>query len=178
MHMKIAAPRFQKMNSKLEENVKNFNKKKKKLADQPGAGNDNDENLKKEEESLKKDQKELSELKQKATMQVSFINIASMMAMNKFFSGKIVAILPFQPMLFFKALAHRGIEGEDFTECSYMLIYILCNMSFKGIVQKFLGYGSSRAVEELAKPGQVFSVDLPEEKKEESDSENEEKKDK
>ena len=176
--MKIAAPRFQKMNSKLEENVKNFNKKKKKLADQPGAGNDNDENLKKEEESLKKDQKELSELKQKATMQVSFINIASMMAMNKFFSGKIVAILPFQPMLFFKALAHRGIEGEDFTECSYMLIYILCNMSFKGIVQKFLGYGSSRAVEELAKPGQVFSVDLPEEKKEESDSENEEKKDK
>lgn len=41
-------------------------------------------------------------------------------------------------------MTHRGIEGDNFYECSFAFIYALCTMSFKGSIQKALGHSMPR----------------------------------
>ena len=60
-----------------------------------------------------------------------------------------VAKLPFEPIAFIRGLSHRSLNGEDFTDCSFLFLYILCTMSMRQNVQKMLGVEPSRAVSKL-----------------------------
>jgi uncharacterized membrane protein (DUF106 family) len=64
---------------------------------------------------------------------------------NSIFDGKIVAKLPFTPITWVQGLSHRTLLGEDFTDCSFIFLYILCTMSIRQNIQKALGFAPSRA---------------------------------
>jgi len=53
------------------------------------------------------------------------------------FEGRVVAKLPFVPIGLFQGLSHRGLAGDDYTDCSFIFLYILCTMSIRQ-VRKYL----------------------------------------
>lgn len=55
------------------------------------------------------------------------------------FSGLVVARLPFLPFGVVQGMSHRGLENEDYYECSYMLIYVVASMAIRPLVPHLLG---------------------------------------
>lgn len=49
------------------------------------------------------------------------------------FDGRVVAKLPFVPLSYIQGLSHRNLLGEDFTDCSFIFLYILCTMSIRQV---------------------------------------------
>ncbi|VDP32028.1 unnamed protein product [Schistosoma margrebowiei] len=61
------------------------------------------------------------------------------------FDGRVVAKLPFVPFSWIQGLSHRNLPGNDFTDASFVFVYILCTMSIRQNVQKILGFAPSRS---------------------------------
>ncbi|ROT81321.1 putative transmembrane and coiled-coil domain-containing protein 1 isoform X2 [Penaeus vannamei] len=61
------------------------------------------------------------------------------------FDGRVVAKLPFIPISWLQGLSHRNLMGDDYTDCSFIFLYILCTMSIRQNIQKLLGFAPSRA---------------------------------
>ena len=68
---------------------------------------------------------------------------------NGLFQGIVVAKIPFVPFKLLRALSHRGILSNDFTDCSFIFLYILCNISFRPIIQKILGFAPPRSTNKM-----------------------------
>ena len=49
------------------------------------------------------------------------------------FEGRVVAKLPFEPIPWIRGLSHRNLSGEDFTDCSFIFLYVLCTMSIRQV---------------------------------------------
>ncbi len=49
------------------------------------------------------------------------------------FDGRVVAKLPFVPISWFQGLSHRNLPGTDYTDCSFIFLYILCTMSIRQV---------------------------------------------
>ena len=49
------------------------------------------------------------------------------------FDGRVVAKLPFVPISWFQGLSHRNLPGSDYTDCSFIFLYILCTMSIRQV---------------------------------------------
>lgn len=86
-------------------------------------------------------------------------NIISLPLVFCSFDGRIVARLPFLPISWIQGLSHRNLPGDDYTECSFIFLYILCTMSIRQNIQKLLGFAPSRAASKQsglfgAAPGQ------------------------
>ncbi|KAH8867770.1 Calcium load-activated calcium channel like, partial [Schistosoma japonicum] len=64
---------------------------------------------------------------------------------NREFDGRVVAKLPFVPFSWIQGLSHRNLPGSDFTDGSFVFVYILCTMSIRQNVQKILGFAPSRS---------------------------------
>lgn len=54
-----------------------------------------------------------------------------MIVLNRYYSGIVLAKLPFEPIWLVKGISHRGIEGSDLTDCSFVFIYVLTGMVFR-----------------------------------------------
>lgn len=65
------------------------------------------------------------------------------------FQGIVVAKLPFTPFKLLRKMSHRGILSNDFTDCSFIFLYILCNVSFRPIIQKLLGFAPPRSANKM-----------------------------
>lgn len=84
------------------------------------------------------------------------------------FAGVPVATLPFHPFPFVHKVSHRGLEGDDFSQCSVVcgarhlercplqsrapmqaFIYLLCQVGIRPVVGKLLGWGPSRAMNSI-----------------------------
>ena len=76
------------------------------------------------------------------------------------YQGVVVARLPFEPVLFIKSVTHRNIPGTDYTECSMIFIYILCNIVIRPILQKVLGFDGPRGLGNLGTPS-FFNLQPP-----------------
>lgn len=50
------------------------------------------------------------------------------------FDGRVVAKLPFVPLSYIQGLSHRNLLGEDYTDCSFIFLYILCTMSIRQVM--------------------------------------------
>ena len=74
---------------------------------------------------------------------LAFTSLLSMF--NSIFDGKVVAKLPFTPVSWIQGLSHRNLMGHDYTDCSFIFLYILCTMSIRQNIQKALGFAPSRA---------------------------------
>ena len=85
-------------------------------------------------------------------MKIKFISMAIIGLFTFFFislfsglfQGIVVAKIPFVPFKLLRKLSHRGILSNDYTDCSFIFLYVLCNVSFRPIIQKMLGFAPPR----------------------------------
>jgi len=66
-----------------------------------------------------------------------------------------VGKLPFVPISLMQNLSHRNLMGDDYTDCSFIFLYILCTMAIRQNIQKMLGFAPSRAAN---KQGGLFTA--------------------
>ncbi|THD25501.1 Transmembrane and coiled-coil domain-containing protein 1 [Fasciola gigantica] len=102
--------------------------------------------LEKQEERLKNINRELSMVKMKSMFAVGIIFTSLFSMFNNIFDGRVVTKLPFVPISWIQGLSHRNLPGNDYTDASFIFIYMLCTMSIRQNVQKMLGFAPSRAM--------------------------------
>ncbi|KAJ0795292.1 putative integral membrane protein EMC3/TMCO1 [Helianthus annuus] len=54
-------------------------------------------------------------------------------------------------------MSHRGLSGDDMTDCSMAFFYFLCSISIRTNLQKFLGFSPPRG----AAGGGLFQMSDP-----------------
>merc|ERR1712218_125891 len=101
--------------------------------------------IEREEERLKSTNRDLMMVKMKSMFAIGFAFTSLLSMFNSIFDGKVVAKLPFTPTTWLQGLSHRNLLGDDFTDCSFIFLYILCTMSIRQNIQKALGFAPSRA---------------------------------
>lgn len=91
------------------------------------------------ETSLKDASRDLSMFKFKSGAVVALVLFMVFGLLNSLFEGKPVAKLPFVPVKIVQKMSHRGLPGDDMTDCSMAFLYLLCSISIRINLQKFLG---------------------------------------
>lgn len=83
---------------------------------------------------LKDAEQDLSSRKQALmglTMRSQFIGIVmslgSLWIISYLFDGVVVGKLPFTPIAWFSQMTHRRLEGDDFSDASYLFYFALAN---------------------------------------------------
>lgn len=92
------------------------------------------------EDRLKQLQTEMTSMKFKSTILIGLFLIVTMSSLSNFFAGIPVARLPFEPISLVRGMTHRGLAGDDYTECSYIFIYMMASFLLRGNIQKFFGF--------------------------------------
>jgi calcium load-activated calcium channel len=92
------------------------------------------------EDRLKALQSEMTTLKFKSTIMIGLFLIVTMSSLSNYFDGIPVARLPFEPISLIRSMTHRGLGGEDYTECSYIFIYMMASFLLRGNIQKIFGF--------------------------------------
>ncbi|KAK3586998.1 hypothetical protein CHS0354_026718 [Potamilus streckersoni] len=101
--------------------------------------------IERQEEKLKNNNRDLSMVKMKSMFAIGFAFTALLSMFNSIFDGRVVAKLPFVPISLLQGISHRNLAGDDYTDCSFIFLYILCTMSIRQNIQKMLGLAPSRA---------------------------------
>lgn len=96
------------------------------------------------ETSLKESSRDLSFSKFKSGAVVAVVLIIVFGLLSSLFEGKPVAKLPFTPFPLLQKMSHRGLPGDDPTDCAMVFLYFLCSLSIRSNLQKFLGFAPSR----------------------------------
>ncbi|WCJ34050.1 Calcium load-activated calcium channel [Euphorbia peplus] len=96
------------------------------------------------ESSLKESSRDLSLFKFKSGAVVALVLFIVFGLLNSLFEGKVVAKLPFKPIAIVRKMSHRGLQGDDATDCSMAFLYFLCSISIRTNLQKFLGFSPPR----------------------------------
>lgn len=96
------------------------------------------------ESSLKESSRDLSMSKFKSGGVVALVLIVVFGILSSLFEGKAVAKLPFAPINLVQKMSHRGLPGDDPTDCSMVFFYFLCSVSVRSNLQKFLGFAPPR----------------------------------
>ncbi|PSS36288.1 Calcium load-activated calcium channel like [Actinidia chinensis var. chinensis] len=96
------------------------------------------------ETSLKESNRDLSLFKFKSGAVVALVLFVVFGLLNSLFEGKAVAKLPFVPVRIVQKMSHRGLQGDDPTDCSMAFLYFLCSISIRTNLQKFLGFSPPR----------------------------------
>ncbi|XP_054158061.1 calcium load-activated calcium channel-like [Oppia nitens] len=145
--------KYKRLKAEVERQCKRLEKKKETI------GETNDKQMKKklerEEEKLKNHNRDLSLVKMKSMFAIGFAFTALLSMFNSIFDGRIVAKLPFVPISLIQGLSHRNLSGDDYTDCSFIFLYILCTMSIRQNIQKLLGFSPSRAASKQS--GNIFA---------------------
>lgn len=63
-----------------------------------------------------------------------------------------MAKLPFEPFGMLQGMSHRGLTGSDMTDCSMMFMYVLCQLSIRANIQKYLGFTPANAGPSMFQP--------------------------
>ncbi|KAF6150236.1 hypothetical protein GIB67_000110 [Kingdonia uniflora] len=96
------------------------------------------------ETTLKESTRDLSLSKFKSGAVVAVVLFVVFGFLNSMFEGKSIAKLPFSPANLVQKMSHRGIPGDDPTDCSMAFLYFLCSISIRTNLQKFLGFSPPR----------------------------------
>ncbi|KNC76281.1 hypothetical protein SARC_11211 [Sphaeroforma arctica JP610] len=93
----------------------------------------------------------LNRMKMFAMFAQAVVFISVMSSVNNTFGGIVFAKLPFMPFSLAQNITHRGLDGEDYREASFLFIYVMCTTALRPVVPKLLGTTHRRA-----KPGDSF----------------------
>ena len=96
------------------------------------------------EGGLRSLQAKLMQKKSRGMLIVAMFMVVFVSMMNRTFSGQVIARLPFTPIGLIQGMTHYGIPGEDYTEASMTLIFVLSNLSLGAYVKKLLGLEGPR----------------------------------
>ncbi|KAI3474507.1 hypothetical protein Pfo_029417 [Paulownia fortunei] len=88
--------------------------------------------------------RDLSIFKFKSGAVVALVLFMVFGLLNSLFEGKAVAKIPFVPIRLVQKMSHRGLPGDDMTDCSMAFLYLLCSISIRTNLQKFLGFSPPR----------------------------------
>jgi len=145
--------KYKKLKAEVERQCKRLEKRKELI----GETNDKQQKkkLEREEEKLKNHNRDLSLVKMKSMFAIGFAFTALLSMFNSIFGGRVVAKLPFVPISLIQGLSHRNLSGDDYTDCSFIFLYILCTMSIRQNIQKLLGFAPSRSAS--ASGGNIFA---------------------
>ncbi|KXJ29559.1 calcium load-activated calcium channel [Exaiptasia diaphana] len=140
--------KYKKLKAEVEKDSKKLERRKENMTDAPRQGGQK-KKLERVEEKLKNHSRDLSMVKMKSIFAIGFTFTALIGMFNSIFDGRVVAKLPFEPHSWIQSLSHRNLMGDDFTDCSFIFLYILCTMSVRQNVQKMLGFAPSRAASKV-----------------------------
>eukprot|EP00118_Oscarella_pearsei_P026408 m.309858 g.309858 ORF g.309858 m.309858 type:complete len:185 (+) comp48326_c0_seq1:19-573(+) len=144
---------YKRLKASIEKQSKRLERKKEAATDISRQGGQK-RKIEKAEERLKSVNRDLSMVKMKSMVVISFSFMSLMGMFNTLFDGRVVAKLPFEPITWLHGLSHRNLMGDNFTDCSFIFLYILCTMSIRQNIQKLFGNAPSRAASKLA--GGIF----------------------
>ena len=103
-----------------------------------------DKKIKQQENELKYMGYEMMKIKFISMVIIGLFTFFFISLFSGLFQGIVVAKIPFVPFKLLRGLSHRGILSNDFTDCSFIFLYVLCNVSFRPIIQKLLGFAPPR----------------------------------
>ncbi|KAJ3655280.1 hypothetical protein Zmor_014415 [Zophobas morio] len=135
--------KYQKLKTEVERQSKRLEKRKEAHGD--SLDKQHKKKIEREEERLKNNNRDLSLVKMKSMFAIGFAFTALLSMFNSIFDGRVVARLPFLPLTWIQGLSHRNLPGDDYYDCSFIFLYILCTMSIRQNIQKLLGFAPSRA---------------------------------
>mmetsp|Transcript_14082 Transcript_14082/g.16245 ORF Transcript_14082/g.16245 Transcript_14082/m.16245 type:complete len:194 (-) Transcript_14082:204-785(-) len=92
------------------------------------------------ETQLKNLNQEMTAIRTKSTLLIGVFMIIMIGSLGTEFQGISVATLPFEPISLVRGITHRGLIGENYTECSYMFIYIVVSYIWRANIQKIFGF--------------------------------------
>lgn len=70
---------------------------------------------------------------------VGVLMIAVINLIGTYFSGAVIAMLPFEPFSLIRGITHRNIPGEDYFQAAYLLPYILTAFIWRNNIKKIFG---------------------------------------
>eukprot|EP00270_Netrium_digitus_P021335 TRINITY_DN907_c0_g1_i2.p1 TRINITY_DN907_c0_g1~~TRINITY_DN907_c0_g1_i2.p1 ORF type:complete len:189 (-),score=47.66 TRINITY_DN907_c0_g1_i2:134-700(-) len=111
------------------------------------------------ESSLKDANKTLSMSKFQSGAVVGVTLLLVFGVLTSLFDGKPVAKLPFTPFKFIQNMSHRGLPGDDGTDCAMVFLYMLCSLCIRPNLQKLLGFSPPRAAG--AQQNNIFGLTDP-----------------
>ena len=127
------------LKKKIESNKENIKGRSKQL----------DKKVKKQENDLKYLNFTMMLTKMVSMFIIGLFTVFFISLFNGLFQGIVVAKLPFVPFRLLIGMSHNGILSNDLTDCAFMFLYVLCNISFRPIIQKFLGFAPPRNTNQL-----------------------------
>jgi uncharacterized membrane protein (DUF106 family) len=136
--------KYKKLKSEVEKQSKKLEKQKETIGSET-SDRSQKKKLERQEEKLKTNNRDLSMVKMKSMFAIGFAFTALLSMFNSIFDGRVVAKLPFVPISWLQNISHRNLLGEDYTDCSFIFLYLLCTMSIRQNIQKMLGFAPSRA---------------------------------
>jgi len=136
--------KYKKLKAEVEKQSKKLEKQKESVGIDT-SDRSHKKKLERQEERLKSNNRDLSMVKMKSMFAIGFAFTALLSMFNSIFDGRVVAKLPFVPISWIQNISHRNLMGDDYTDCSFIFLYILCTMSIRQNIQKMLGFAPSRA---------------------------------
>ncbi|MBN3279205.1 TMCO1 protein, partial [Polyodon spathula] len=121
--------KYKRLKAEVEKQSKKLEKKKETITE--SAGKQQKKKIERQEEKLKSNNRDLSMVRMKSMFAIGFCFTALMGMFNSIFDGRVVAKLPFVPLSYIQGLSHRNLLGDDYTDCSFIFLYILCTMSIR-----------------------------------------------
>jgi len=142
---------YKRLKYSMERNTKKLERKKETVEGTVSVGADTKSKvakrkIEKEEGRIKSTSRDLSMFRMKSMLAIGFVFTALLSTFSSIFEGRIVAKLPFLPISWVQGISHRNLIGDDFTDCSFIFLYILCTMSLRQNLQKMLGFSQSRTL--------------------------------
>jgi len=142
--------KYQKLKLEIERQSKKLEKKKELVGESVSLDRSKKRKLEQDEEKLKNTNRDMTLVKMKSMFAIGFAFTALLSMFNSIFDGRVVAKLPFTPIYWLQGISHRYLAGSDYTDCSFIFLYILCTMSIRQNIQKALGFAPSRAASKQA----------------------------
>jgi len=136
--------KYTRLKQDLEKQTRRLERKKEAVGDS-ALDRTQKRKLERDEERLKSTNRDLMMVKMKSMFAIGFVFTSLLSMFNSIFDGKVVAHLPFTPISWVQGISHRNLLGENYTDCSFIFLYILCTMSIRQNLQKALGFAPSRA---------------------------------
>lgn len=90
-------------------------------------------------EKLKGYNQKMFGIRFKSTLVMILTTVAVFAVLSSAYEGEVILKLPFEPFALIRGMSHRGIENDNFYDCSFLFIYVLGNMSLRPMISKLLG---------------------------------------